>query len=158
MLQGLLLFLAGSLGLVPILSWFPPSPGRTGLCQKLLGKELYEGLREHCPREIKEHGASTPFPDALKNTRIQSVPCPQAPEWKPEETAGGAHTGLLIPGLRIYCSYGQLRSVSMLTLAIFCMWVPSPCRSDLCIQSGCSVPSLRFCLPARVPHFLRPRG
>lgn len=119
-LQGLLLFLAGSLGLVPILSWFPPSPGRIGLCQKLLGKELYEGLGGHCPREIKEHGASTAFPDALKNTRIQSVPCPpQAPEWKPEETAGGAHTDLLRPGLGIYCSYRQLHSVSVLTLAIF---------------------------------------
>lgn len=51
-------------------------------------------LVEHCPQEIKEHGASTAFPDAPKNTRIQSVPCPQAeaPEWRPEETAGGAHT------------------------------------------------------------------
>lgn len=31
-LRGLLLYLAGSLELVPILSWFPPSPGRTSLC------------------------------------------------------------------------------------------------------------------------------
>lgn len=161
-LQGLLLFPAGSLGLVPILSWFPPSPGRTGLSQKLLGKELYEvEPRRTLSMGNKGTWGQYSISRCSQEHQIQSVPCPpqaEAPEWKPEETAGGAHTDLLRPGLRIYCSYRQIHSVSMLTLAIFCMWVPSPCRSYLCIQSGCSVPSLRFCLPAHVPHFLRPRG
>lgn len=48
---------------------------------------------------------------------------------------------------------------SKLTLAgpfwVFCMLVSSPRRTELCIQSGCSLPSLGFCLPACVPHFLK---
>lgn len=85
-LQGLLLFLEGSLELVPVLSWFPPSPGRAGLCWKLPGRELLEmewchPVKSQIPatennavlKKSRNMGPSTAFPDTLKNTRVSPM-------------------------------------------------------------------------------------
>lgn len=85
-LQGLLLFLEGFLELVRVLSWFPPSPGRAGLCWKFPGRELLEmewchPVKSQIPateknavlKKSRNMGPSTAFPDTLKNTRVSPM-------------------------------------------------------------------------------------
>lgn len=108
---------------------------------------------------MENQGASTAFPDALKSTRVQSqshgLLRPKLLGRVLRRQQEEPHAARPETWVRVYCSYRQMHFVSALTLAIFCMWVPSPRRSEVCIRSSCSVPSLGFCLLTCVPFFLR---
>lgn len=147
----------------PILSWFPWSPGRIGLCWKLLRRELLESRTCHRGHSVENEGAwgqssvASCCQEHQNPQTILSPPQAEAPRWRPRSQQEVPCLEPPRPRVRRFYSHRQMHLASTLVLAGFCLWAPLPCTGQFCIQSCCSVPCSLFCLPSYVSHFPRQR-